>query len=82
MQGGAANSSSEIVAGAISGFAEHVRADIEFVTHRTGAVMAAAANATNAYLRGDLEMAANAQRGATAAPPELDLPGRGGHQPR
>jgi hypothetical protein len=78
LEGGAANGSSQIIADAISGFAEHVKGDIEFAVHRAGAVLHAAVNATNAYLHGDLEMAGHAQAAATAAPPVDDLPGRRG----
>ena len=41
--------------------------------------MSGAAQATNHYVAGDLEMAANAQAGASAAPDaRVDMPGRGG----
>src|SRR5215475_2677140 len=76
LEGGAHNGSSQIIADAISGYAEHAKGDITFVVHRTGAAMAAAVKATSAYLRGDLEMAANAQHSATSAPPADDLPGQ------
>ncbi|MEN3356483.1 MAG: hypothetical protein V7637_465 [Mycobacteriales bacterium] len=78
LRGAAANGSSQIIAGAISGFADHVTGDIEFAVRRTGAVLHAAVNATNAYLQGDLEMAGHAQAAATAAPSVEDLPGRRG----
>jgi hypothetical protein len=56
-------------------------ADVWFVFTRTGACMNAAALATNAYLDGDLEMAANAQASATAAPdPPTVMPATGGPQ--
>jgi hypothetical protein len=76
LEGGAANGSSQIIADAIGGFAEYVKGDIEFAVRRTGAVLHAAVNATNAYLHGDLEMAGHAQAAATAAPPVKDVPGR------
>jgi len=76
MEGGAAGSASEIVAGAINGFVEHITPDVTFVVQRSGAVMNAAVDATNAYIAGDLEMAANAQRSATIAP-DAEPPGRG-----
>ncbi|MEU4767758.1 DUF6507 family protein [Actinosynnema sp. NPDC023794] len=82
LQGASAQSSSEIVAGAIAGFAEAKMRDIRFVFTRTGACLNGAAQATNAYLQGDLEMAANAQASATAAPdPRTTMP-RGGSGPR
>jgi hypothetical protein len=79
LQGAVTQCSSDIVASAISGFAEAQKSSIEFVFTRTAACMNAAAQATNAYLQGDLEMAANAQASATAAPDaRSDLP----HGPR
>lgn len=78
VEGAAAQSCSPIVVKALSGFAQSVSADIGFVFARTGACMGGAANATNAYVDGDLEMAANAQSSATAAPdPTASMPGRG-----
>jgi hypothetical protein len=68
LQGAAAQSSSDIVAGALSGFADSAAASLTFVFTRTGACLGGAAQATNAYLEGDLQMAANAQRSAGAAP--------------
>ena len=79
LQGAMTQCSSEIVAGAISGFADAQKSSLEFVFTRTSACMNAAAQATNAYLEGDLEMAANAQAAATAAPDaRSDMP----HGPR
>ncbi len=83
IEGAAAQSSSEIVASALAGFAESASADITFVFTRTGACLSGAAQATNAYLDGDFEMAANAQASAYAAPNPLEtMPGqsRGGPQ--
>lgn len=78
LEGSAAESSSEIVGQALQGFVESIRTDLEFVFTRTGACMQAAAQATNAYVEGDLEMAANAQRSAAAAPdPSATMPGPG-----
>lgn len=71
LQNGAEGSASEIVAQAIVDFVEEYQADIEFVVARTGAALGAAADATQAYLDGDLDMAANAQESATAEP-EVD----------
>ena len=80
MEGAATQSSSDIVASAIAGFAASAASDIQFVFTRTGACLNAAAQATNAYLDADLEMAANAQAAATAAPdPYASMPGGGGN---
>lgn len=68
MEGAAQQASSEIIANALGDFAEAQRGDIQFVFTRTGAALTGAANATQAYLQGDLEMAANAQAQATSAP--------------
>ncbi|MEU1362481.1 DUF6507 family protein [Micromonospora zamorensis] len=78
LEGSAVQSSSEIVGQALQGFVESIRTDLEFVFTRTGACMNAAAQATNAYVQGDLDMAANAQRSASAAPdPSAAMPGPG-----
>ncbi|WP_214407022.1 DUF6507 family protein [Pseudonocardia lacus] len=78
IEGAAAQSSSEIVASALAGFAESAAADIGFVFTRTGACLSGAAQATNAYVEGDLQMAANAQASADAAPdPRSTMPGYG-----
>jgi Family of unknown function (DUF6507) len=78
LQGSATESSSPIVAEALSGFATSAQGDIQFVMTRTGAAMTGAANATTAYLDGDLAMAANAQAAAGAAPdPTAVMPGHG-----
>jgi hypothetical protein len=83
LRGAATQSSSTIVADAVAGFAASATADIEFVFTRTGACLNAAAQATNAYLDGDLEMAANAQAAAAAAPdPSASMPRGGGNVPR
>jgi hypothetical protein len=77
--GAGTQSSSTIVADAVAGFAASATSDIQFVFTRTGACINGAAQATNAYLDGDLEMAANAQAAATAAPdPYASMPGGGG----
>ncbi|MFY1705773.1 DUF6507 family protein [Micromonospora sp. WMMA1923] len=78
LEGSAVQSSSEIVGKALQGFVTSIRPDLEFVFTRTGACVNAAAQATNAYVQGDLDMAANAQRSATAAPdPSAVMPGPG-----
>ncbi|GAA4943733.1 DUF6507 family protein [Actinoplanes utahensis] len=68
VQGAGAQCSSGIVGEAIAGFFESAKSNIEFVFTRTNACLNAAAQATNAYVDGDLEMAGNAQASATAAP--------------
>jgi hypothetical protein len=82
MAGGSSNSSSEIVAKAISDYATSALPDIKFVVQRTSQAMTAAVKATNAYLQGDLEMAATAQRTATAPPPVDDMQVAPGGQQR
>jgi hypothetical protein len=69
LSGAAGACGSEIVAGALSGFAQHVSPSITAVAQRTGRILTAAVDATKAYVAGDLEMAATAQSHATAAPP-------------
>jgi hypothetical protein len=80
LQGAAGESSSQIVAGALSGFAtESAGPALQSVFERTSACMSGAALATNAYVEGDLEMARNAQSAASAAPdPRASMPGPGG----
>jgi hypothetical protein len=68
LHGAAAQSSSGIVGEALVGFAEANKGQIHFVFTRTGACLHAAVQATNAYVQGDLTMAANAQKSAAAAP--------------
>ncbi|MFN2494734.1 MAG: DUF6507 family protein, partial [Pseudonocardiaceae bacterium] len=69
LEGAVGQSSSEIVASAVGGFMERSATPaIQFVFTRTGACLSGAAQATNHYLAGDLEMAANAQAAASAAP--------------
>ncbi|WP_053722554.1 DUF6507 family protein [Saccharothrix sp. NRRL B-16348] len=82
LQQASVQSNSVIVAEALGGFADAKMADIEFVFTRIGACLNGAAQATNAYLEGDLEMAANAQTAVTAAPdPQATMP-HGGNKPR
>jgi Family of unknown function (DUF6507) len=77
LEGAATQSSSDIVASALSGFAESAGANLNFVFTRTGACLGGAAQATNCYVNGDLEMAANAQSSAAAAPnPLAGMPGQ------
>ena len=69
LEGGAGESSSAIVAGALAGFADAVQGDIRFVLERTGATLQAAISATVAYVQGDLDMAASTQAAASAVLP-------------
>jgi len=76
LEGAATQSSSDIVASALQGFVESASGDIRFVLTRTGACLNGAAGATNAYVHGDLEMAATAQAAASGAPdPRASMPG-------
>ncbi|MGI5425833.1 DUF6507 family protein [Streptomyces sp. CA-179760] len=65
-----------LVALALSQFAEHATKDLKFVAARAGKSLQGAVDATTAYLNGDEEMAAEAQRNTLKAPP-VDLPGVG-----
>ncbi|MDT3396801.1 DUF6507 family protein [Streptomyces sp. B1866] len=61
-----------LVALALSQFAEHTTPDLKFIAARAGKSLTGAVEATAAYLNGDLEMAADAQRKALGAV-DLDL---------
>ncbi|GAP51795.1 DUF6507 family protein [Streptomyces azureus] len=65
-----------LVALALSQYAEHATKDLKFVAARAGKSLQGAVDATTAYLNGDEEMAAEAQRNTLKAPP-VDLPGVG-----
>lgn len=67
LQGAATACGSEIVADALAGFSEHIGPSITAVAQRTGRILKGAVDATNAYVDGDLTMAATAQSNATAA---------------
>jgi hypothetical protein len=68
LQGAVEQSSSTIVAEAISGYlARAATPQIQAVFTRTEACLNGAAQAVNAYLEGDLQMAANAQASASVA---------------
>jgi hypothetical protein len=82
LTGGANNSGSGIIQQAISDYADTSAPDIKFIVHRTGQTLTAAVAATNAYIDGDLQMAAEAQRSATAAPPVDDMPAEPGSRQR
>jgi hypothetical protein len=61
-----------LVALALSEFAEHTSTDLKFIAARAGKSLTGAVDATTAYLNGDTEMAAEAQRKALGVP-DLDL---------
>jgi hypothetical protein len=65
-----------LVALALSQYAEHATKELQFVAARAGKSLQGAVDATTAYLNGDEEMAAEAQRKSLAAP-SVDLPGVG-----
>jgi hypothetical protein len=67
MQNGTQATQSQIIATAMSTFAEKIKPDLEFIVKRTGDAMTGAVNAVNAYEKGQLEMAANAQKAASSA---------------
>ncbi|MFE6667201.1 DUF6507 family protein [Streptomyces sp. NPDC057697] len=56
-----------LVALALSQFAEHTTGDLKYVAARAGKSLTGAVDATTAYLNGDLDMAAEAQRKALGA---------------
>ncbi len=80
LEGAVGQSCSQIVASAVSGFMQRSATPaIGFVFARTGACLTGAATATNHYVAGDLEMAANAQASASGAPdPRAMMPGGAG----
>jgi len=61
-----------LVALALSQYAEHAATDLKFIAARAGKSLTGAVEATTAYLNGDEEMAAEAQRKALGTP-DLDL---------
>jgi hypothetical protein len=65
-----------LVALALAQYAERASKDLQWIAARAGKSLQGAADATTAYLHGDEEMAARAQRAALAAP-KVDLPGVG-----
>ncbi|MGW1545148.1 DUF6507 family protein [Streptomyces sp. NPDC002309] len=74
--GGGEKAQGGLVALALSQYAERASKDLQFVAARAGKSLQGVVDATTAYLNGDQEMAAEAQRSALAAP-KLDLPGMG-----
>ncbi|MEV8504546.1 DUF6507 family protein [Actinoplanes sp. NPDC051475] len=75
-EGAAKACGSEIVAGALVGFAEHKAPAMKAVVERTSRALTGAVKATKAYIDGDLEMARTAQANAVAAPSGNDSRGR------
>jgi hypothetical protein len=65
-----------LVALALSQYAERASKDLQFVAARAGKSLQGVVDATTAYLNGDQEMAAEAQR-KTLAAPKIDMPGVG-----
>ncbi|KOU72007.1 hypothetical protein ADK57_10485, partial [Streptomyces sp. MMG1533] len=65
-----------LVALALSQYAERASKDLQYVAARAGKSLQGAVDATTAYLNGDQEMAAEAQRNALSEP-KLDMPGAG-----
>ncbi|WP_369195633.1 DUF6507 family protein [Streptomyces djakartensis] len=65
-----------LVALALSQWAEHATEDLKFIAARAGKSLQGVVDATTAYLNGDQEMAAEAQRNTLKAP-VVDLPGVG-----
>ncbi|RAY11955.1 hypothetical protein DPM19_26740 [Actinomadura craniellae] len=68
MEYAAKASGSSIVAQALAGFGKHHHPTLTGLAQRTSRCVQGAVNATKAYLQGDLEMAAEAQRNAARAP--------------
>ncbi|RKS76558.1 hypothetical protein BZB76_1914 [Actinomadura pelletieri DSM 43383] len=58
---------------ALLGFAQHHKYTLALATKRTANCVNGVTRATNAYLRGDAEMAEAAQRNARIAPTPADL---------
>ncbi|WP_078956072.1 DUF6507 family protein [Streptomyces sp. NRRL B-1140] len=75
-EGGGEKAQGGLVALALSQYAEHATKDLKFVAARAGKSLQGVVDATTAYLNGDEEMAAEAQRNTLKAPP-VDLPGVG-----
>ncbi|MER6122026.1 DUF6507 family protein [Streptomyces sp. NPDC001795] len=65
------------VAAALSQYLNERQKKLAFMARRTANSVQGAAEATRAYLHGDLDMAAEAQRNALK-PPKIDMPGSGG----
>jgi len=65
-----------LVALALSQYAEHASKDLQWIAARAGKSLQGVVDATTAYLHGDEEMAAEAQR-KTLSAPKVDMPGAG-----
>lgn len=65
-----------LVALALSQWAERSSKDLQFIAARAGKSLQGVVDATTAYLNGDEQMAAEAQRNTLAAP-KIDAPGVG-----
>ena len=76
-EGGGGKAQGGLVALALSQYAEHATKDLQYIALRAGKSLQGAVDATTAYLRGDEEMAAEAQRKALGEP-RVDVPGVGG----
>ena len=74
--GGDGKAQGGLVALALSQYAEHAMRDLRFIAARAGRSLRGAVDATTAYLDGDEQMAAQAQRRALAEP-RVDMPGAG-----
>ena len=59
---------------ALAGFGQHHQYTVALAVQRTANCIEGVSEATNAYLRGDEEMAREAQRNARVAPTPADLP--------
>jgi hypothetical protein len=80
--GGGEDAQGGLVALALSQFAERAALDLKAVAQRAGMSMNGAVKATTEYLEGDLQMAAEAQRRASAASGPVDVaPKRPGREP-
>ncbi|MFG2193075.1 DUF6507 family protein [Streptomyces sp. NPDC048639] len=77
--GGGENGGKGLVALALAEFAKATTGDLKFIAARAGKSLAGAVEATTAYLDGDMEMAAEAQRKALAEP-KIDMPKGGGQK--
>lgn len=76
IDGALSESGSALVAGSLGDLAAAQKVQVDGMAERALACFAGAANATNAYVEGDLQMAANAQAAASSAPVP-DMPGVG-----
>lgn len=66
IENAAASCGSGIVAKALADFAAHHKDAFKFLVERSSKVITAGVEATQAYIQGDLEMAARAQRNAAS----------------